>query len=555
MTQDINKVLEEFTWPSLHEWDACAYKDLFCSCDFVFKALVNYGLFFDKLPPCFDSSFLSEYENFSHQKKFYGYINYYHSGHTKVKREFGIPTPQAYLNLCLCIKNNWDDINKHIGKPRPKVNFCHVRKIPEKPYIFETDYELRYQNHIFEVSATDSVTSISKNTQNLTEEQKEKLLSLEKSLEMENKTETLLDYAFGKNYLVKTDISRCFPSIYTHSIPWAVLGKKEAKEKQNDNKEWSNKLDEKVRYCKNNETNGLLIGPHAFNIVAEIILTQVDCYLLDKKHTSLIRHIDDYSFWADTEEEANSFIHDLSFALKEYQLLLNEKKTEIIKLPAIEQPKWKIELNRFALSDNLYFSKISQYLDLALALSEESHSDAALTYAIKVLYNSIAKAEYEDKKLYIKKVLNIAIHMPYLLPLLEKYVLSLDVSFDKKKFLKELKKKSLQNGWLDGLAFAYYFAIKYKVKLEKEENEIEQLIKYKDCISLFLAYKYYEKKGDIDKKLSEHIENILTEKEQSEKDKYWLIIYELSQEKDFTDREEFFKKLKKDGRSFYKEPS
>ena len=32
------------------------------------------------------------------------------------------------------------------------------------------------------------------------------------------------DLLIGKKYIVKADISTCFPSIYTHSIPWALVG-------------------------------------------------------------------------------------------------------------------------------------------------------------------------------------------------------------------------------------------------------------------------------------------------------------------------------------------
>ena len=33
----------------------------------------------------------------------------------------------------------------------------------------------------------------------------------------------------ASRYLVKADISTCFPSIYSHSIPWALVGKETAK--------------------------------------------------------------------------------------------------------------------------------------------------------------------------------------------------------------------------------------------------------------------------------------------------------------------------------------
>lgn len=37
--------------------------------------------------------------------------------------------------------------------------------------------------------------------------------------------------SIGKKYVVKSDITSCYPSIYSHSISWALLGKDEAKKK------------------------------------------------------------------------------------------------------------------------------------------------------------------------------------------------------------------------------------------------------------------------------------------------------------------------------------
>lgn len=43
-------------------------------------------------------------------------------------------------------------------------------------------------------------------------------------------------------YLLKADVARFYPSVYTHSIPWAVHGKTFAKANR-DIRHWGNKLD------------------------------------------------------------------------------------------------------------------------------------------------------------------------------------------------------------------------------------------------------------------------------------------------------------------------
>ena len=95
----------------------------------------------------------------------------------------------------------------------------------------------------------------------------------------------------GKCYLVKTDISSCFPSMYSHALSWALVGKNYAKVNKGNSKEWYNKIDIYSRKISNNETHGVLIGTHTSNILSEIILTSVDAQLADKY--SYIRFIDD----------------------------------------------------------------------------------------------------------------------------------------------------------------------------------------------------------------------------------------------------------------------
>ena len=46
-----------------------------------------------------------------------------------------------------------------------------------------------------------------------------------------------IDFLVGSHYIVYADISTCFPSIYTHSIPWALVGKTNAKQEKSA-KQW-----------------------------------------------------------------------------------------------------------------------------------------------------------------------------------------------------------------------------------------------------------------------------------------------------------------------------
>ena len=144
-----------------------------------------------------------------------------------------------------------------------------------------------------------------------------------------------VDLLHGKYYLAKADISTCFPNIYTHALSWALVGKPEAKQHQGkkDSKEWYNQIDHFTQNINHGETHGLLIGPHASNLLSAIILTTVDHELYRKDWGGYIRNIDDYDCYTETYERAERFIVELNQQLQFFGLTLSHKKTSIQKLP------------------------------------------------------------------------------------------------------------------------------------------------------------------------------------------------------------------------------
>ena len=59
------------------------------------------------------------------------------------------------------------------------------------------------------------------------------------------------------DWLVKTDISRFYPSIYTHSIPWAAYGKERVKQNLKRYKgSFADRLDSLLRSCNRDQTIG-----------------------------------------------------------------------------------------------------------------------------------------------------------------------------------------------------------------------------------------------------------------------------------------------------------
>ena len=127
----------------------------------------------------------------------------------------------------------------------------------------------------------------------------------------------------GKFYRTSADISLFFPSIYTHSIPWALVGHIEAKSNIRNLRKWYNQLDRYQGQIQRNETKGIPIGPATSAIMSDLILFEIDNVLRDKEYI-FSRLGDDYECYCETEEEGKKFIMHFEQELRKY--LLNLEK-------------------------------------------------------------------------------------------------------------------------------------------------------------------------------------------------------------------------------------
>jgi hypothetical protein len=85
-------------------------------------------------------------------------------------------------------------------------------------------------------------------------------------------------------FVLKADIANFFHTIYSHSIPWGVLGKEHVKkvreegsksEKSDLEKHWSSQIDLAVQRGNSRETFGIPVGPDTSRIIAELLLAGV----------------------------------------------------------------------------------------------------------------------------------------------------------------------------------------------------------------------------------------------------------------------------------------
>lgn len=220
----------------------------------------------------------------------------------------------------------------------------------------------------------------------------------------------------GKELVVSADVAQCFPSIYSHSIAWALVGVDHAK-RHKQRHHWFNKLDNYSTMLKRAETNGLLIGPGTSNIMLEIIFSNID-NVLSSNGFDFHRYVDDYTAYVENHNEADRFRNLLSDQLSKYNLFLNRAKYREQSLPGA-RVSWAITALRRSLPSSNTISRYQaiSYLDFAVGLSNEHPDVSTIKFGLKsLLRKDLGKSAYSDLFLY---TLTLAERQPDLMPLLE----------------------------------------------------------------------------------------------------------------------------------------
>lgn len=150
------------------------------------------------------------------------------------------------------------------------------------------------------------------------------------------------------NAMVQLDVSKCFDSIYTHSLPWAVLGKDQTKFSLEASKStFGGQFDALMQNLNHKETNGIVIGPEFSRIFAEIILQSIDVelitqlakkfQLIHKVDYEIFRYVDDFFVFYNEESAQLKIFETLQEILKGKKLSINTAKIKHYQKPIITE--------------------------------------------------------------------------------------------------------------------------------------------------------------------------------------------------------------------------
>lgn len=163
-------------------------------------------------------------------------------------------------------------------------------------------------------------------------------------------------------YCMFTDIADCYPSIYTHSIAWALHGKTTVKEDPNKGRKClGGIIDSKISKMQYNQTNGIPQGSVLMDFMAEIVLGYADLKLTEQLNEEgitdyeIIRYRDDYRIFSNDRDKLERILKILSEVLFELNFKLNTQKTNMtnnIVIDSIKPAKLYWEEKRASLRHN-----------------------------------------------------------------------------------------------------------------------------------------------------------------------------------------------------------
>jgi hypothetical protein len=137
------------------------------------------------------------------------------------------------------------------------------------------------------------------------------------------------------NTLYTLDVSKCFDSIYTHSISWATKTKTFTKGMlANKSLNFGDAFDKLMQRCNFNETHGVIIGPEISRIFAEIIFQKIDLNVQFKLRNidtplnkgvdyDIRRYVDDVFIFSKNEVNAEIIYKVYADKLNEYNMHVN----------------------------------------------------------------------------------------------------------------------------------------------------------------------------------------------------------------------------------------
>lgn len=246
--------------------------------------------------------------------------------------------------------------------------------------------------------------------------------------------EELLIKSLDKYVELKVDLSNYYPSIYTHIIPWAIVGRNVAKEiwrsekkkikpgcsvEEKEAYDMSNQIDILIEHCQEKQTHGIPIGPDTSFLVAETILSSLDEAIRAKVGGICgVRYYDDYYLYFDTTEQAEAVLKIMIDTFKEFGLEVNLSKVEINHLPISVVDRYAVVLSPLEFKSDKKAHMLQVFFELMWSLVREcpGKGQTILKYGLSTLERNLPPLAKSEQSILFILLFKTAVLQPSVTP-------------------------------------------------------------------------------------------------------------------------------------------
>jgi len=414
------------------------------------KRFLEAGFYPRDMPPPFVSSDFARFRNFFRSnwpaidlKKFASDPEYYSiPKFGRARRRFSIVNPINQFKVADLISSEWKEIRSYLKNS----------KVSEFRPVFDTTGSRAF----FQIDFS------------LIERRLARLLAENRSV-------------------LKTDISRYYHTIYTHSIPWALYGKSYCKANYTlpiFKTKLGDRLDKAVRQCQSNQTMGIPVGPDTSRILGEIIGVGIEKELaasIPRFENRALRYVDDIQIGFDDRESVDGLLGNVTKAFSNFELDINIEKTAVLGVGESVSPDWAAELRRYRLSGRQrnQQSDLESYFRAAIYFSQENPRDQVLAYAIK--RSRSFRILDESFEYYVSLLLQISRRDTSCLPAVVQILA--EANYRKRPLDRDLIKKFIVDVIRYNAPIHYYFEVSWALFLSKALKINLDRVSLKDVFS------------------------------------------------------------------------
>lgn len=338
---------------------------------------------------------------------------------------------------------------------------------------------------------------------------------------------------------LKTDIAKFYPSIYTHSVPWVTFGGK-GKYKRNRALNRTNPLkvsniygddiDDRLMWCQNQQTIGIPIGPDTSLIIAEVIACHID-KLLEKKLKSKkidflgYRYYDDYALYFNSELDAQICLSELKKVLNDFELKINDEKTEISRTHSELEKPWALDIKSFYFrpSESDQKDDIWNFFSIAFKHAKENPKDSVLKLALNKF--NFVRIEEKNWDYFESLLFRLGLIETRCINKIAKLLITYEKLVSKKRlkeFCFEIIKRNYENQNDFELTWSLWILNEFKIQPTKEIYEM--VFKSKSSTGIIVGLDLYKRNNRIKNLDLTSVTELITTENLNNKE--WLLAYE-----------------------------